>query len=138
MKINTKKCTPVPKDPTETCKVNSNPYISKGKQEEETKEDDLGRELTFLPELIVTPVLSSTRTHPKPYPRLSEKEVDDLTEIICNMLISDDKAPVDEKKKKSRTKDPVSTPFGRFEVEVIAKKSNSVVRVSRSLRLTAS
>jgi hypothetical protein len=54
------------------------------------------------------------------------------------MLISDEKEPVDEKKKKSRTKDPVSTPLGRFNVEVIAKKSNSVVRVSRSLRLTAS
>lgn len=137
MKINTKKCTPVPKDPTETCKVNINPYISKDKKEE-TKDDDLGRELTFLPELILTPVLSSTRTHPKPYPCLSEKEVDDLTETISNMLISDEKEPVDEKKNESRTKDPVSTPLGRFEVEVIAKKSNSVVRVSRSLRLTAS
>ena len=121
--------------------MNRNPYISKDKQEEEEtkEEEELGRELTFLPELILTPVLSSKRTHPKPYPRLSEKEVDDLTETISNMLLSEEEKPTEEKKKKTlRAKDPVSSPLGRFEVEVIAKKSNSVVRVSRSLRLTAS
>lgn len=137
MKIDTNKCTPiVTKDvSSETCKMNKNAYIPKEKDEEEKSDDDLGRELTFLPEVIFTPVLSSKRTHPKPHPRLSEDDVNDLTETISQMLISENKKE-EPKKKVSRAKDPVSAPLGRYEVEVIAKKSNSVVRVSRSLRLT--
>lgn len=132
MKIDTKKCTPI-KDSV-TCKLNTNPYIPKDKEQEE-KDDEFGRELTFIPEVIFTPVLSSKRT-PNPYPRLSDHAVDDLTETICKMLISEkdeDKEP--KVKKSSRAKDPVSSPLGRFEVEVIAEKSNTVVRVCRSLRL---
>lgn len=115
--------------------MNPNAYIPKDKQEQEEEKDDLGRELTFLPDVIFTPVLTSKRTHPKPYPRLSQDDVDDLAETISKMLITDEKKeePI---KKASRAKDPVSAPLGRYEVEVIAKKSNRVVRVSRSLRLT--
>jgi hypothetical protein len=135
MKIDTKMCTPVLKE-SETCKKNTNPYIPESKNEEE-KEDDYGREVTFIPEVIFTPTLTSKRTHPKPYPRLSEDAVEELSESISKMLIFDKKEPKkdENKKKKSRAKDPVSPPLGRYEVEVISK-SNAIVRVVRSLRLT--
>jgi len=135
MKINTKKCTPVLKD-SQTCKINTNSSIPKDKKEEE-KEDDYGREITFIPEVIFTPTLSSKRTHPKPYPRLSEDAMEDLSECISKMLISEDKKDDETTKtvKKSRAKDPLSPPLGRYEVEVLTE-SKAVVRVSRSLRLT--
>lgn len=135
MKINTKQCKPVLKETNnDTCKVNTNKYIPKDKKEEE-KEDDYGREVTFIPDIIFTPVLSSKRTTPKPYPRLSEKDVEDLSESISKMLIKDDETP-NKTTKKSRAKDPVmSPPLGRFEVEVLTE-SKAIVRVSRSLRLT--
>jgi len=137
MKINTKKCTNVLKDSETCCKVNtSNPFIPKDKEEQEEKEDDYGREMTYVPDVIFTPTLSSKRTNPKPYPRLTEEAMEELSTSISTMLISD-KEPKDEKPKdkKSRAKDPVSPPLGRYEVEVFTE-SKSIVRVSRSLRLT--
>lgn len=140
MKINTKKCTPVVKG-SDIGKVAVNAYIPKEKDEEKEKEEeDYGREKTFIPEVIFTPTLSSKRTHPKPYPRLSENEVEDLTESISKMLISrndDKKEPKSKKERTPRAKDPVvsSPPMGRFEVDVITE-SKAVVRVTRSLRLT--
>lgn len=138
MKINTKKCTPVLKD-SNVGKMNTNAYIPKDKKEEED-DDSLGREVLYEPELIFTPTMSSKRIEPKPYPRLTEDAVEDLTETISKMLISnknDDEAKEGEEEspKKSRAKDPiVSKPLGRYEAEVITK-SKAVVRVSRSLRL---
>lgn len=134
MKINTKKCTPV-KD-SETCKVDTNPHIPKDKQEEE-KEDDYGREVTFIPQVIFTPTLSSKRTHPKPYPRLSGDAMEDLSASISKMLISEDKETKDKKseedKKTPRPKE-VTKPLGRYEVEVFTE-SKAIVRVTRSLRV---
>lgn len=140
MKINTKKCTPVLKE-SDVGKMNTNPCISKDKiQEEEEKEQEpYGREVLYEPEVIFTPTMSSKRTFPKPYPRLAKDAVEELTETISKMLIAgDDTSEKEEKDKpKSRAKDPiVSKPLGRYEAEVFTK-SKTVVRVTRSLRLTA-
>jgi hypothetical protein len=144
MKIDTKKTTPV--KGSQVCKIAENPYILVSKNGEAKEDEDYGRQLTFIPTVFFTPVLTSKRSQPSPS-RVSDADMEDLSVRISKMFISKEvdtkKEPKEEEEEvKNKNKwvvldakdKPLAEPLGRYEVEVVTS-SNALVRVMRSLRL---
>ena len=145
MKIDTKKGTPI--KGSQVCKIAENPYIVVSKNEEVKEDEDYGRQLTFIPNVVFTPVLTSKRSQPSPS-RVSDADMEELSAKISKMFISKQDDTKDEPKEEEEdvkneskwvildAKDnaALAEPLGRYEVEVVTG-SNTLVRVMRSLRL---
>lgn len=143
MKIDTKKATPV--KGSSVCKIAENPYILVSKSGETKEDEDYGRQLTYIPTVFFTPVLTSKRSPPSPS-RVSDADMEELSAKISEMFISKEedskKEPKEEEEVKNKNKwvvldakdKPLAEPLGRYEVEVVTS-SNAIVRVMRSLRL---
>ena len=126
MKINTKTATPV-----KNCQM-SRIVENANVPSKTTEEESLGRDLTFIPTMIWTPVLSSRRTKgsSQESPRLMPDEMMDICNKLSELFVSvkdEEKGEAEEEKPK----------FGRYTTTIINQKTEKHIQVMRSLRLEA-
>ena len=142
MKFDTRKEKPLhPKTP-DGCYEHANKIVPEDHQD--TK--DLGRQLRFEADIIVTPILSSARTEGRRQ-LLTGKGVDELSQALSNLMLSDSEstdenayspkkeASVSTRKLIAETPESSDASLGRFKKEFVSPKTKSLVEVKRSLRL---
>jgi hypothetical protein len=143
MKIDTKKAATVNKEDKE-CKIVENKFISPIKMEE-SKGDSLGRELTYIPTVLFTPVLTSKRlastTSKSPEPHVHPNDLTELCSKLSKLFVKED----EEEEKKSEvgvntTEEEMPTSkerLGRFKTTFMNPKKMVEINVTRSARLVS-